>query len=82
LVAFAEVMGRPKKVSIGTVNKDPPPPTVFKNAATKPVRMINGISKYSTEEGLRDEYSIIEYISCNVLIGKVKEIFPHELIQD
>jgi hypothetical protein len=48
-VAFAMVIGSPKKVSIGTVKSEPPPPTVLRKAPTNPVRIIKGISMYSTE---------------------------------
>lgn len=43
LVAFAEVIGIPRKVSIGTENNEPPPPTVFRKAAAKPVIITRGI---------------------------------------
>ena len=42
-VALAEVMGNPKNVRIGTENSDPPPPTVFRNDARKPVNIMTGI---------------------------------------
>src|SRR5687767_3337755 len=44
LVAFADVMGSPRKVRIGTEKSDPPPPTVLRKAAPKPVIIMRGIS--------------------------------------
>jgi hypothetical protein len=43
LVALADVIGSPRNVKIGTENNEPPPPTVFKKAARKPVMMTIGI---------------------------------------
>jgi hypothetical protein len=44
LVAFADVIGSPRKVRIGTEKSDPPPPTVLRKAAPKPVIIMRGIS--------------------------------------
>jgi len=41
LVPFATAAGDPKKISIGKVSKEPPPPKVFINPATIPVTKIN-----------------------------------------
>jgi len=43
-VALANVMGMPRKVRMGTVKREPPPPTVLTNAATNPTAVI---SRYS-----------------------------------
>jgi hypothetical protein len=41
---LATAVGKPRKIRTGSVNRDPPPATVFKNPANTPTTTINAIS--------------------------------------
>ncbi len=43
-VPFAMLGGKPKKIRMGNVNKEPPPAIVFIDPATKPIKIKTTIS--------------------------------------
>jgi len=48
-VPFAIDAGKPRKMSVGSVIREPPPATVFMNPATAPTEKTTGICQISIE---------------------------------